>query len=310
MIKVIKRKYATTQSILQGVRKNGFLETFIRLFQGTIYTFTGIKFHSKKTKRNFLQFEFRIVEHCNLNCKGCCTFAPLATENYLSMESIEKDLLLIKNLNKNDIVKIIKISGGEPLLHPDLLSIINLTRNFFPSLEYLDLITNGLLLLNMGEGFWETLVKNKVRLLITKYPNLSYENVTKKVKETGLRFQFLNYENEDKKMWKYNINLKGTENHKKQFTRCSLGNKCMEIKNGKFYTCVFPAHVHNFNTYFEQNIPITQKDYLNIDAVKSIDEILAFAKKPMPICRFCNSQIESEADIPWEKSKREMSEWV
>jgi len=311
MLKAMKRKLKTINYYLRGYKKRGFHDTMIKLIEGVVFTFTGQKHWSLKRKRKLLGFEFRIVEHCNLNCRSCSTFAPLATESYLSVESVEKDLLQMKSLTKErNIINVITISGGETLLHPNLVEIIDKVRFHFPKLSSINMFTNGLLVMKMGDDFWESCKKNKVFLLVTKYPNMDYDKVIKRINEKGIKYRFFNNIEEDKKMWKYNINLEGTENHKKQFASCCKGNICLELNNGKFYSCAFPAHIHNFNNYFNQSIPITQKDFLDIHSVKDIDEILSFAKTPMPICRYCNSQYDADADIPWSISKREISEWA
>jgi len=310
MRSIIQKKLFSTIMILRNIPKQGIRSTINSLIKGLVCTFKSSNI-MKETKRH-LDFEFRIVEHCNLNCSGCYTFAPLAKEKYMSVESINNDLLRLKNLSpKNNLIKVITLSGGEPLLHPDLIKIISMVRFHFPELSFLQLITNGILLKQMNNTFWEVVKKNNLQILVTKYPNINYEEIFDYAKDNGYILKYLaNNSNEKQKFWKYNINFTGTINIKKQFARCYLGNRCTEISAGKFYSCIFPAHVHNFNTYFNQNIPVTEKDYFDIYRAKNIKQILQFASKPMPICRYCNCQFIHGGDMAWSKSKKEMSEWV
>lgn len=39
-----------------------------------------------------IRFIVDIVVHCNLNCKGCGHFSPLASESFLDLETFENDL--------------------------------------------------------------------------------------------------------------------------------------------------------------------------------------------------------------------------
>ena len=37
--------------------------------------------------RNEMRFDIHLVDHCNLNCKGCLHFSPLSEEKYLEIQS-------------------------------------------------------------------------------------------------------------------------------------------------------------------------------------------------------------------------------
>lgn len=48
--------------------------------------------------RKKIKFEVHITEHCNLNCKYCFHFSPLAKEEYLTLEEYERDLARLSEL--------------------------------------------------------------------------------------------------------------------------------------------------------------------------------------------------------------------
>ncbi len=85
----------------------------------------------RQIRREKLGFEINLADHCNLNCQSCNHFFPIAEQYYLPVEKFEKDMLRIVEQTGGDIERIWLI-GGEPLLHPDLVKIIYLTRDFFP----------------------------------------------------------------------------------------------------------------------------------------------------------------------------------
>ena len=101
--------------------------------------------------RKKLKFEMHVTEHCNLNCKYCNHFSPLAPEEYLSLEEYERDLARLAFLFDGEMQQI-KLLGGEPLLHPHIKDFLTLTRQYFPN-GIIKILTNGTLLLNMKDDF-------------------------------------------------------------------------------------------------------------------------------------------------------------
>ena len=85
------------------------------------------------------------MDHCNLNCKCCNHFSPIATPFFLKLEDFEKDMARIAVLTEGNIGRIWLI-GGEPLLHPDIVAFLYSARKFFPD-THITLDTNGTLLL-------------------------------------------------------------------------------------------------------------------------------------------------------------------
>ena len=54
--------------------------------------------------------EIHIVEHCNLNCKGCAHFSSIAKESYLDIESFEESCKKLSKIKKH--IYTFKILGG------------------------------------------------------------------------------------------------------------------------------------------------------------------------------------------------------
>lgn len=79
------------------------------------------------------------TDRCNLRCKHCYNDSGYAKHAYLSFERIRD---LITELSENNVPKI-SISGGEPLLHPDIRAILSLAPEKQVDIQ---LITNGTLL--------------------------------------------------------------------------------------------------------------------------------------------------------------------
>jgi uncharacterized radical SAM superfamily Fe-S cluster-containing enzyme len=82
-----------------------------------------------------------ITEDCNLNCPVC--FAHSKPGNYISRSEFEQrvDFFIESEGGKADILQ---ISGGEPTMHPEILSFIELART--KKINYVMLNTNGILI--------------------------------------------------------------------------------------------------------------------------------------------------------------------
>lgn len=56
-----------------------------------------------KVDKNQIRFIVDIVDHCNLNCKGCGHFSPLAPKSFLDIETFENDLRRLNELLNGNI---------------------------------------------------------------------------------------------------------------------------------------------------------------------------------------------------------------
>jgi radical SAM protein with 4Fe4S-binding SPASM domain len=77
-----------------------------------------------------------IVSQCNLSCVYC--YHEQKTNDILLFQTIEELCHDLKELNVTNI----KISGGEPMLHPDILKILKMINHYNLKIE---LVTNGTL---------------------------------------------------------------------------------------------------------------------------------------------------------------------
>ena len=199
---------------------------------------------------NNLRFKFQthIVEHCNLKCRGCYHFSSLAKDEYLSVEEYAKDIERLGNLFNRNIEEILLL-GGEPLLHPQLSEFFSVTRKSAPNAS-VKLLTNGLLLNNMKEEFWTSIIQNDVQLWVTKYPvNFDYDKAELMAKDRGIELHYFNKE-PVRTLGYQPLTLKGDKDNVKNYVGCYRANECIDLKHGKVYPCIIPAEIKPFNDYF------------------------------------------------------------
>ena len=256
---------------------------------------------------NKLKFEVHICEHCNLNCKGCYHFSPLAKEEFLDVNEWNKDCKRLSELFNGEM-EFISLMGGEPLLHPKICELIEITRRNF-KVGDVSIITNGTLLLDMNEEFWKTCRDNNVTIRQTKYPlEIDFEAIEKKVKKEKVNFVYFNVG--VKSLGYQPLELTATQPALENFNNCYRVNSCIAFSHGKLYTCFIPAHVHHLKDYFKLNIEIDKNDGVDIYKVKSADEIRELLNKPLSMCRYCRRDIATREGIKWDISNKEISEWV
>lgn len=253
---------------------------------------------------------FNILDHCNLNCKGCDHFACVADPYTVPYETVHNDIKRMAEIFHHDYIAQIAVMGGEPLLHPELLEILQDVRENFPH-AIIRLTTNGLFLLKQDEAFWRTCRDYRITIVNTKYPiNLDYGQIKRKCADENVRFAFFEGTGDEtvKTMSKKTISLDGIEDPVKSFAECNISNYGNFVMEGKFYGCPFcPQSYRIFNKKFGQHLRLTQKDYLDIYKVNDMQEVFEFAARPKPYCRYCSDLVRW---FEWEQSKKDISEWV
>ena len=255
-------------------------------------------------------FEVGITEHCNLNCRGCSHFSPIAEPYYMDLFVFSKDMERLSFLF-NGTIKWIHIMGGEPLLHPDCESFLEIARFYFPN-GRIDLITNGLLLLSQPESFWNVCLKNKIVIKPTKYPiRLDYDKIREKAQFYGVSYRIYNYEDEnsEKRFTKYVLDPSGSQNAQRSFSSCSQANKYITLREGKLYTCPTIPYSRHFSRAFDYNLSISTNDYVDIFCARSKEEIKANLASAPSFCRFCDHQHDAPGQS-WKLSRKDREEWL
>lgn len=273
-----------------------------------VYEYHYHKAAPKKVRKKLI-FEIHIVEHCNLNCKACNNFSCIAKPSFLDIEEFRKDLSRIREIFENRVEQI-QLLGGEPLLHPNLEQFCEAAREIFPeNTTRIRIVTNGTLLLKQPETLWSVCRNMNIEFNVTRYPiKYDYEKALSFVKNKGI---FIEYgQLTDKTMSIFPIDPAGKQDYKKSFAICERANTCISLKHGKLYPCTMIPNVYAFNEEFDEHIPITENDSIDIYS-RDINEekILLRLTKPFPICAYCDPG-HIVNGIKWGVTKRDKKEWV
>lgn len=115
--------------------------------------------------------EIEIVKQCNLNCRYCDHFSPWR-DGIVPIKQIED---WFTQWSKRVFFPTIQLMGGEPLLHPDLFSILLCARKYWEKSDII-LVTNGLLLPEMPKDFFYLVKDIQGKIIVSHHYNTAYYN--------------------------------------------------------------------------------------------------------------------------------------
>lgn len=275
---------------------------------GFMHTMSFADFLLKMKAVSVVSIGFLTTTHCNLNCQNCSYFSNVSQENIIPLDVIKNDLKQLAQV-AGDTVNSIPFAGGEPLLHPELLEMLTYARTLFPNTE-LSIITNGILVMQQQEEFWNCFHENNIVLTVTNYPiNVDYEGIRKKCIEKNVIFDTINDYQPLKTSYKFCLDLTGSQEISSTFDKCLNGGSCVNIKEGRLFLCQPVSCIEIFNEAFDQSLELSEKDYLDLYKLTSGQEIMDFIQKPIPFCRYCDVD-KRVYDLPWAVTKKSIKEWT
>ena len=231
-----------------------------------------------------MELDVHLTEHCNLNCRGCCHFAPLAQKEFLRPGEFERDISKLSEI-LNHKIQLLQLLGGEPLLHPDITTLFPIARkNFLDS--SICIVTNGILLNKMNTQFWKACYRDNIMIYVSRYAiDIGIETVEAKARKHDVSLI-----NTPWNTWyKISLDLDDGDKTKCQynFTHC-FGSRSTTLKHGKIYNCFLMAHIEHFNKYFNQNLKPAPYDVLDIHLTGDSIALKRFLERPKDFCKYCH----------------------
>lgn len=269
--------------------------------------------YREKIRWNFVEFEKKIglcvylVSHCNLGCKGCAVFAPVARPDVYEYEELKRDFTQVRKMGLQ--VETVNFSGGEPLLHPDLFRVFRFTRELLPDVQ-IKCCTNGILLRQFSDEQLEELCGLNVITQITVYPPCrnDVDAFCKKADELGLKYTLGDYE--ESRLFTFIMLDESESAPKYDFYNCPKftdTRTIMFIYKGKIFKCKRPASIHILNEHFNTAFNVREGDFVDLYNTTP-EKIFELKSKRTPFCGYCNSVNRSLFE--WGLSERKIDEWV
>ena len=252
-----------------------------------------------------LRLEFVVTDYCNLNCRGCTHYSPLAPKEFAPLATMEAAMAHLAAVCGSELDKAYLI-GGETLLYPHLVEAMEALRRHFPTQE-LSIFTNGIALPRMTDAFWEAAHRLDFVIAITRYPiNFDYDAAEALCLQRGVKTEIFGDRSMADSFFRFALDPAGAQNGRLSHFKC-YNRGCMSIIGNRLYPCSISACVGHLNkacgTHFE-HLP---GDYLTIDSITSVSQIRRLRDQPVPFCRYC---IYPPATVPYGPSHRVASEWV
>lgn len=261
---------------------------------------------SRDYLKNHMWLTLPIALHCNINCASCNMFSPLCKKELYTLDSVRRDIAVIKEINLN--LNRINITGGEPFLNTEIVEILKYIRSEFESIK-IDLYTNGLVINNLSDEQLEAIAMNEIEFHITEYGvnpeklDILYQRLDR------LNISYVvDYLDENKLFYKKVIDFdKSVPVY--EYINCQYYTYCFALfmYNGKLFKCPMALNVDKINMYSNKKIEFTPNDYLDLSNVNSVDQIYDFWQSRLPMCDYCPRVTET---FTWRKSERKIEEWM
>lgn len=252
-----------------------------------------------------LRLEFVVTDYCNLNCRGCTHYSPLAPKEF---EPLERLAMSARHLGDvcGTAVDAVYLIGGETLLYPQLVPAMGILREAFPSSK-INIFTNGIALPKMSDDFWDMVLKADVTISITRYPiRFDYDAVEELCRRHGVKYEVFADRDNPGTFFRFALDPEGRNNARLSHFKCfNFG--CVSIVGNRLYPCSISACVEHLNKACGTTFEHQDGDYLEVDKIESAGQILELRNKPVPFCRYCPDRPEI---VKYGTSKRALSEWV
>jgi hypothetical protein len=139
--------------------------------------------------------------------------------------------------------RVLKLVGGEPLLHPEIVELLRVARRSRIA-PRVSLTSNGHRLGRMPDAFWEQLDA----LTISLYPSAPLpEALVAEVERKAARWQVrLNWKRQARFVTMSLPRPRTDEvETARVYARCWLRERCHLVRDGRFYACTRPVHLES-----------------------------------------------------------------
>jgi hypothetical protein len=245
-----------------------------------------------RPKPGLRHVQYHLVEHCNLDCKRCGHFSPLAAHHEADPEEFERDMRQLATRFAN--IEKIHLVGGEPTLHPKPEAFVDAAYTVFPKSD-LRINTNGIRLKIMRDGFWDACRRANVTLEVSLYPVMEKAYPALEVLCERHRVKLALNHKQSFHAW---INPRGDSDPARAMAYCRSMFYCPFLKNSRLYVCNLPATIDYYNDRFGRSIPGDAGIDIYDPALDG-HQILEKLHTPVETCRFCSCAIKHH---PWERA--------
>lgn len=225
--------------------------------------------------------EYPVTTACNIRCSLCDHAAGIIPPFMVPYDTILDDF---KAMVGTIHVDMFKITGGEALLHPEILNIIRCLK-VSGICRKVTLLTNGILLSKMDEEIWKYIDT----LIVSVYPGIAPSMSTPKIIAKCL-FEKVNPQIKivEQHFRRLKTDKNSPEDTIRIFNDCKIRSAwhCHAVCQGLFYPCSVSQIIPSFLTASGiKDIP--RSDAVPIFEPREIKELLS-RRTPFEACAYCS----------------------
>jgi hypothetical protein len=291
---------------------------FANYYTPTDFTKLAIANHLRPLQREEMYFEYLLAEHCNVSCQCCDHFSQHGEPKCVDIDVFSRDMTRLSWLFEGKIGSV-RLVGGEPLLHKDIVKCMKISREAFPDAA-IEVVTNGVLLKKLESAaqgnFWQACHDNNVSIVMTIYPiGLDVDELERLAEKYEVNFfassniHASEADHTTKITDKHTLQLNGKAD-KWGFASCFYLNYSNNVVNGKWSLCPCSANIGIFNKAFHQNLEVGEQDYVDIYKAADWKALAKFSSNRIPFCRYCDMKNWVLGYGEWKPSNKLISEYI
>ncbi len=178
--------------------------------------------------------EVHAVDHCNLACAECCTLAPYLPPSAADPDQVYADLRALAPVLRPEVVK---LTGGEPTLHPDLCALVDAVRRADVAPQ-VSITTNGFLLARQPDALFAAID----RLTLSWYasrplPEGAVARIEARCRQFGVLLSV-----KPTSVFQQ-ITPEGVADSDASWASCWMKQRCHTVHRGRFYLCGRAPHL-------------------------------------------------------------------
>jgi len=251
---------------------------------------------------------YELTEHCNLRCSNCDHAAPWMDDKLASLEDFERDMMtLTEHLHANHIF----LAGGEPLLHPQFVDFLKVTKKSGIA-DGTIVISNAMLLHNMPPEYWE----HMDAMVVSIYPGVRYRvDFVEAASQARARGAYLLLKkNDDFSKMLLNDRIEDQRLVEAIYKGCYSGVNCHTVYDGAYYRCsrahTLEARMAKIGKQIENRSIDGVRLHGNPNLRAELDAYLR-EDRPLKACEYCLGSFgrtEQHVQLSKIALKREQSE--
>ncbi len=228
--------------------------------------------------------EVHLVDECNLACAECCTLSPELPARAADPEEIARDLSRAATALAPSLLK---LTGGEPLLHPRLAECLRAARASGIARE-LSVTTNGILIRKAPPELWEL----ADRLTVSWYPSAPLPESTLDWIEGRCREADVHLNLKRATTFQRMTPERPVEDEalaRAVFDGCWMKHRCHLLHAGRFYRCTRPPHLDTRLARLGILARLSEVDGVALEGPGLLGRLVAYLDSEVPLssCRSC-----------------------